>query len=90
MEETDTEAESVATPPARTASPSSDDQFTYRIKGNAIVSDDDDDDNFKSVPKLRQKGKSRALINADLDDIPSRSERSLRTMMDIDDGMLFI
>lgn len=40
------------------------------------------------APKLsKRKAKSMAFIDMDLDDAPSHKEKSLRAMMDIDDGM---
>ncbi len=59
------------------------------MKGNTILSDDDDDEP-QPKPRVRGKaaGKMKAAFDLNFDDIPSRSERtrSLKAMMDIDDG----
>lgn len=69
----------------RSATPEKRKKSTYKIKGNAILSDEDEDE--VPVPKPTRKSKTKLFMNLDLDDVPSNSKRSLRAMMDIDDGM---
>lgn len=54
-----------------------------KLRKNRIVSDDEDEDNAPA-PKPKGKGKSRASTIADA--LQSAEERSLRAMMDMDDG----
>ncbi|KAI0693597.1 DNA polymerase subunit Cdc27 [Cytidiella melzeri] len=61
---------------------SSEDKPDYKVKGNAIVSDDDESE---PQPKPKAKGRTKSVLDFDFEDVPSQSERSLRAMMDIDD-----
>ncbi|KAI0092638.1 DNA polymerase subunit Cdc27-domain-containing protein [Irpex rosettiformis] len=86
---TDTETEQEPPPPSSAAPSSpegSEDQFEYKVRGNAILSEDEDEPLPK--PRVRGKGKVKPGFDFDFDDMPSKSERSLKAMMDIDDDRI--
>ncbi|GJE84384.1 DNA polymerase subunit Cdc27 [Phanerochaete sordida] len=69
-------ASPAASPPPPTQVP--------KLKRMVVISDDDEDDDAPPRP-ARGKARPRPTHDVDVDALPSRREKSLRAMMDIDD-----
>jgi hypothetical protein len=59
-----------------------------RVKRGVIFSSDEDDEEESAPKKRLQKGKAK-WVGASTDD-DDEAERSLRAMMDVDDGMFYL